>query len=245
VKVLVPACLLLGLIALTARADIIYFKDGMKTICREKAWEEDGEVKCEYAGWILSYQKEDVLRIEKTIPEKPAAQREKKDRIIQTTQNDTVTKEITPSKAKGPVFYDPRRPYKYWTGKNSKHKSYNEAIQTLAKRYESTPQWIQAHMGNTNDLWQIHQNLAEPNLSRDIPVAKPPATKPSGIVFYNPRRPFPYWAGGTSKYKSYKEAIQALAKKYGRSPEWIRANMGTANDLKEIHQNLRTRLKTN
>jgi len=67
VKVFVTACLFAGLIVLPARADIIYFKDGMKTICQGKAWEEDGEIKCEYGGWIISYQKNDVLRIESTI----------------------------------------------------------------------------------------------------------------------------------------------------------------------------------
>jgi hypothetical protein len=48
-----------------ASADIIYFKDGMKTVCLEKAWEEDGEVKCEYDGVVLSYKKSEVERIEK------------------------------------------------------------------------------------------------------------------------------------------------------------------------------------
>jgi hypothetical protein len=35
-------------------ADIIFFKDGMKTVCHDRAWEEDGEVRCEYDGAILS-----------------------------------------------------------------------------------------------------------------------------------------------------------------------------------------------
>jgi hypothetical protein len=48
-----------------ASADIIYFKDGMKTVCLEKAWEENGEVKCEYDGVVLSYKKSEVERIEK------------------------------------------------------------------------------------------------------------------------------------------------------------------------------------
>ena len=37
----------------------------MKTVCHDRAWEEDGEIKCEYNGSILTYQKKDVLRIEK------------------------------------------------------------------------------------------------------------------------------------------------------------------------------------
>ena len=61
-----------------ATADIIYFKDGMKTVCLEKAWEENGEVKCEYDGVVLSYRKEDVDRIEKRRTRQQAPKSEKK-----------------------------------------------------------------------------------------------------------------------------------------------------------------------
>ena len=61
---------LIILIPFNAAADIIFFKDGMKTVCQEKAWEEEGEVRCEYDGAILSYEKKDVIRIEKTRIEK-------------------------------------------------------------------------------------------------------------------------------------------------------------------------------
>ena len=57
--------MLIALSPLGASADIIYFKDGMKTICQEKAWEENGEIKCEYEGVVLIYSKTDVLRIQK------------------------------------------------------------------------------------------------------------------------------------------------------------------------------------
>ena len=49
-------CVLI-LIPFNAAADIIFFKDGMKTVCQHRAWEEEGEVRCEYDGAILSYQK--------------------------------------------------------------------------------------------------------------------------------------------------------------------------------------------
>ena len=55
-KVFVAACLFLNVIASTVYADIIYFKDGMKTICQEKAWEEKDQIKCEYDGWVLTYE---------------------------------------------------------------------------------------------------------------------------------------------------------------------------------------------
>ena len=242
-KVFVTACLFAGLIVLPAKADIIYFKDGMKTICQEKAWEENGEIKCEYGGWIISYQKNDVLRIVSTIRKKKTPPADKKPQVGHTTPKASAEKKIKSprSKSTGPVFYDPRRPAQYWAGINSKHKSYKEAIQALAKNHKSTPQWVQTHMGDSNDLAQIHRNLANPQSNQSVPVAQPAAIKTAGIVFYNPRRPFPYWTGKNSKHKSYKNAIQSLAKKYERSPEWVKANMGATNDLKQIHQNLRDR----
>lgn len=257
-KVLITACLFAGFIVFPAGADIIYFKDGMKTICQERAWEEDSEIKCEYAGWTISYQKADILRIVKTTqPQEPpapknsaglpapppaqiAAPPEKILPATQTTTPDTITKKIetAPKQPMGPVFYDPRRPYKYWADQNSKHKTYSEAIQALATKYKSTPAWVQAHMGDTNDLAQIHHNLAKPQTKEISPQTQPTASTTPEMVFYNPRRPYPYWTGTQSKYKSYKEAIQDLARKYDRSPEWIKMNMGATNDLNEIHANL-------
>ena len=238
-KVVVVTYLFLYIIVLSANADIIYFKDGMKTICQEKAWEENGEIKCEYAGWVLSYPKKEVLRIVKTSTVKKTAPPKKKRRVHQINTKDGDTKKISPPKADGNVFYNPRRPFKYWTGINSKHKSYKEAIQALANHYGHSPEWIQAHMGDTNDLEQIHQNLAKPVLDQETAVVQPSAPKSPGIVFYNPRRPFPYWTGKTLKHKSYNEAIQTLAAEYGQTPQWVQENMGKSNDLNEIRTNLK------
>ena len=55
-------------------ADIIYFKDGMKTVCEVKAWEVDGEIFCEYDGGIISYSMDDVLRVDKTVFEEDEPQ---------------------------------------------------------------------------------------------------------------------------------------------------------------------------
>jgi hypothetical protein len=261
VKILITACLFAGLSVLPANADIIYFKDGMKTICQEAAWEENGEIKCEYASWVISYQKNDVERIVKTTPIKqtPPPQKtaaadktappiktvepDNKPPVTQTTAPGSVPEKIksAPNQATGPVFYDPRRPYKYWADKDSKHKSYKEAIAALAKKYNCTPQWIQEHMGNTNDLAQIHRNLTRPQSEQIVTKALPGANQTPEVLFYNPRRPYPYWTGEKSKHKSYKEAIQALANKYDRSPEWIKQNMGATNDLYIIYKNLEKR----
>jgi hypothetical protein len=61
----------------------------------------------------------------------------------------------------GIPFYNPRRSFPYWTSKALKHKSYQEAIKTLAQEYGKSSQWVQKHMGNSNDLNQIHENLSK------------------------------------------------------------------------------------
>ena len=248
-----------GFFVSPAHADIIYFKDGMKTICQDRAWEEGGEIKCEYAGWILTYQKADILRIVKTAKPKktPApqpsatpnqttsptktAKPDKKSTANSTTASGTAAEKLQtkPKQSTGLVFYDPRRPYKYWADQNSKHKTYQAAIAALAQKYKATPEWIQAHMGDTNDLAQIHRNLAQPKPQHISSKIQPTTSSTVEMVFYNPRRPYPYWTGEKSKHKTFKEAIQALAKQYDRSPDWIKLNMGSTNDLNVIHRNLK------
>ena len=61
----------------------------------------------------------------------------------------------------GIMFYNPRRVYKYWISETGKYNSYDAAIAALAKQFDSTPEWIKKHMGSTNDLGEIHQNLME------------------------------------------------------------------------------------
>lgn len=255
------------LIPFNAGADIIFFKDGMKTVCQDRAWEEKGEVKCEYQGAILSYQKEDVDRIQKTeiekqpellpdkdpqVPAKAAAKQaqsapeikqpaptqkkplaQKGSKIVSTTP-DT-------AKTKGLEFYNPRRPQKYWTSTANKHHSFKEAIATLAKQYDRSPEWIQLHMGETNDLYEIHQNLSGGKLNSPEEVPEDKAEKVPETLFYNPRRPQKYWTSASSKHNTFQEAIAAMAKLYDRTPQWVQQYMGTTNNLSEIHQNLANR----
>ena len=60
----------------------------------------------------------------------------------------------------GLLFYDPRRAEKYWVSPDSRHRTMEEAIDTLARQYEQTPDWVMAHLGETNNLVEIHRNLA-------------------------------------------------------------------------------------
>lgn len=62
-----------------------------------------------------------------------------------------------------------------------------------------------------------------------------------GLSFYDPRREKRYWASRNSKHDTLNNALQALADMYGRTPQWIAANMGDQNDLEQIHAYLKQR----
>jgi hypothetical protein len=59
----------------------------------------------------------------------------------------------------GIEFYNPRRAEKYWTGPEARHKSYTTAIETLAREFNQTADWIERYMGDSNDLEQIRASL--------------------------------------------------------------------------------------
>ena len=153
----------------------------------------------------------------------------------------TIIKKVPPagvpsSQLDGILFYNPRRPYKYWTGPNTKHHTLKEALAALAKQFDRDPNWVAEHLGETNNLGDIYRNL-NPGAGITPSNAKPVAT-PKGLPFYDPRRPYKFWAGVTSKHRTLKEALGALAKQYDRPSEWVKAHMGESNDLGEIHENL-------
>lgn len=226
---------------MSVQADIIYFKDGMKTVCLEKAWEENGEVKCEYAGVILSYRKSEVLRIEKRRAPKSQSSFGGEQKPNSKGGKKALDQIRATSKSNGLVFYDPRRPRKYWINATAKYNTFQEAVAALAKQYDRSPQWIQDHMGETNDLQEIHQNLAtgKSNSTPNLTKAEPALSKK--IEFYNPRRAQKYWTSSTSKHDTYSDAIATLAKQYDRSSQWVQKYMGQTNDLLKIHENLKTR----
>jgi hypothetical protein len=96
-------------------------------------------------------------------------------------------------------------------------------------------------MGETNDLYEIHQNLSRGKLNAPVAVPEDNEEKVPETLFYNPRRPQKYWTSASSKHNSFKEAIAAMAKEYERTPQWVQQYMGTTNNLSEIHQNLANR----
>jgi hypothetical protein len=139
----------------------------------------------------------------------------------------------------GLLFYNPRRKHKYWVSNTSWHNTLEAAIAALAEKYGRNPEWVKANMGDTNNLYKIHQNLG-----KNIPAGKQSFDNSSIIneisntLFYNPRRTHKYWASSKSRHNTLEAAIAALAKKYDRNPEWVKANMGNTNNLYKIHKNL-------
>ena len=259
--------LIFGLIFLLpqlGKADIIFFKDGMKTVCQEKAWEEGMEVKCEYEGTVLSYLKKDVLRIQHVRTkekEKPAAPaktpvKPKPAATVTTpaadfkapasslTPPDKGDQKVAPirptsvSNTRGLEFYNPRRPQKYWTSAVSKHQTFKEAIAALAKQYDRSPDWIEQQMGETNDLEEIHRNLARSKSTAPVETKMKIEIKAPDTLFYDPRRQHKYWTSATAKHKTFQEAVGALSAEYDRSQQWVQQHMGESNSLNEIRQNL-------
>jgi len=207
VKKIALACLAIILGPLNIEADVIFFKDGMKTVCQDRAWEKGSEVKCEYQGSILTYQKNDVLRIEKTKIEEEFEEPSPKNRTPSKTalgraKQSPKIKQLSPEKqaaskrqlqshadnggslkTKGLEFYNPRRPNKYWTRTNEKHNTLKEAVAALAKEYDRSPQWIQHHMG-------IKRSLASSSITREDPIS----TGPVLLQNITPsRRQLPHW----------------------------------------------------
>jgi hypothetical protein len=136
----------------------------------------------------------------------------------------------------GIQFYDPRRHYKYQTGTTNRYHTLKEAVDDLATTFDKTPRWVELNLGDTNDLGQIYRNLSRP-IKGAQPETETESTA-SGLLFYDPRRAEKYWVSPDSRHRTMKEAIDALAKKYEQTPDWIMAHLGDTNDLVEIHRNL-------
>jgi len=110
-------------------------------------------------------------------------------------------------------------------------------VESLAQRFGRSAEWVMENLGKSNDLGQIHQNLLA-SLQQKTPSEESIAGAGAGIQFYDPRRRFKYWSGPERRHYTLEEAVEALAMQYDRSPEWIKAHLGSTNDLAEIHRNL-------
>jgi hypothetical protein len=229
--------------------DTIHFKDGMRTVCHGKAWEEKDEVHCEYDGGLLIYPKKDVSRIEKGPSAKPEAEPAKApDTGVNPLPAPAATaspppKRLSPSPAQphaGVLFYDPRRPKKYWSSPTARHDSYPEAVAALAAEFERPVQWIEQNIPESNDLEAIRATLtARAQTPAPLPTRSAEPAASTGVEFYNPRRPQKYWSAPDARHDTYEQAVEALAREFERPVAWVERHMGDANDLDLIRQALR------
>lgn len=230
-------------------ADTIYFKDGMRTTCRYRAWEENGEVRCEYDGGLLIYPKSDVSHIEKGPPieNDPVSKKDQgqasqpQPRAAAALSRQPAASSSAPFKpSPGILFYDPRRAKKYWSSGTDHHDSYQDAIAALAAEFNRPPQWIEENIGDTNDLEEIRANLAA---TKQAPKPATAGFSHDGdgekIEFYNPRRPQKYWTARDAHHTTFAEAMAAFAREFGKPAAWIEANLGDSNDLELIRHSLR------
>jgi len=236
-----------------AGADTIFFKDGMRTVCQGKAWEEKDEVHCEHEGGLLIYPKNDVARIEKDPSAKAGSDSVKgQDAGVKpppppaagAAPPASLPKAEPPPSAPTPsgvLFYDPRRDKKYWSSPTVRHDSYQEALSALAAEFERPVPWIEENMGDSNDLGEIRGILSSRKQAAS-PAPKGPADHPAagGTEFYNPRRPQKYWTASDARHNTYEEAVEALAREFGKPPAWVERHLGDANDIDLIRQALRS-----
>jgi hypothetical protein len=242
----VAATALLG--AHRSDADIIHFKDGMRTVCQGKAWEEKDEVRCEYEGGVLIYPKADVQTIERRPSLAPLPTAPPENQTLRTPGPASAAPSVPPARAlalpqsrpnaSAVLFYDPRRPKKYWSSPTRQHDSYREAVSALADDFDRPAEWVEQHMPDSNDLMEIRRHLEERCAAGD--EAQPAAEAPAETVieFYNPRRPAKYWTSEKAHHNSLAEALQALAHDFSETPEWVESHMPDSNDLKVIRQSL-------
>jgi hypothetical protein len=229
-------------------ADTIYFKDGMRTVCGGKAWEKNDEVHCEYDGGLLIYSKADVARIEKgpAVEPEPAPP---KDPAPETAAPrpaapapaaaSTAVSSPAPQPSEGMLFYDPRRPQKYWSSATRHHDTFRDAVSALAEEFNRPSHWIEENMGESNELNTVRENLAArlSEAATGSPDADPPPA--GGHEFYNPRRSQKYMTGSDARHNTFKEAVEALAREFLKPAEWVERHMGESNDVDQIRQNLK------
>ncbi len=138
---------------------------------------------------------------------------------------------------RGLSFYDPRREKRYWASRNSRHETLDGALQALAKQYDRTPQWVASHMGEVNNLSEIHANLTKTRESETSINKSPRTNQPSEHRrFYDSGREYPYHIGPDQNFKTRKAALEALANQYQHRVEWVNRHIGDHTDLDEIHR---------
>ena len=243
----VASTALLG--AQRAGADIIHFRDGMKTVCQGKAWEEKNEVRCEYDGGVLIYSKADVQTIERRPDPVPPPTAPPENQTMRVPGPASEPPSAAPParvldlpharpNASAVLFYDPRRPKKYWSSPTRQHDSYREAVSALASDFDHPVEWVEQHMIDSNDLMEVRRHLEDRRAAGDETQSATGVPSEAAVEFYNPRRPAKYWTSENAHHNSLSDALQALARDFSETPEWVESHMADSNDLNVIRQSL-------
>lgn len=227
--------------------DTIYFKDGMRTVCEGHALEKGDEVHCEYDGGLLIYRKSDVASIEKGRSIEPEPDARIVHEVVPPPARATpsipaptprIASPAPPPTPQGIAFYDPRRSKKYWTSETRHHDTFRDAILALSEEFNRPVSWIEENMGDSNDLNDVREAIAM-RLSESSATSADPAVAPeAAIEFYNPRRAKKYMTGPGARHDSFQEAVEALARDFGKPADWVEQNMGDSNDVDQIRKSL-------
>lgn len=250
----------------TASADRIVLKDGSIEES-EKVWESENHIHFILKGTdsiVIRYAKEIVERVErsdqndsfpstpKTIPLKeikPNEELKTQIKVKKRTASDHSTVFVESNlpeeyqkiiqKSRGIVFYDPRRKRRFWASPMSQHKDLQGALNALAGIYRRKPGWVEAHMGDENDLEGIHRNLLN-QLKAETSPASTSAVQAGRMaeLFFLGEEDLPYQVQPGRRYSTLEDAVSALSEMYGKPTAWIKKNMGGSNELNVIHQNL-------
>jgi hypothetical protein len=82
-------------------------------------------------------------------------------KMVETKQEKKSTNSFASSSTDYSKFYDPSRYLPYMANEISMHYTRKAAIEALAEQFEQSTSWVELHMGNTNNLEEIHKNLVK------------------------------------------------------------------------------------
>ena len=170
----------------------------------------------------------------------------------QQAESTAETKPKDPSMPASRYFYAKGEELPYRIGSGRAFKTRDAAIEALAHQYHQSVEWVDKRITDQTEVVAIHQILSQSateNTDKDRTSVRsdsqvdPGTLPPEGLLFYNPRRDQKYWTGTMTRYNTLKDALQALAKQYGVTTDYIESHMGDTNDLATIHRNIRKSLR--
>ncbi len=224
----------------------IYLKDG-ELVESEKIWEKDG-----YIHFILDGTKRVEIRYAKEIVDRIEGVPEFSEKMLSgSTQFHQTVSDASLTTDSAAASVNPNTPID-----SSKKKTAADGNQGKRPLLSSGdifhPKGSTAYKDSKNDppdqksdgIYAIKTAESHSRSFKVKPTRHGPggllnrSSRLKGIAFYDPRRTEKYWSSETAHHQTIKSAVAALAREYNRSPAWVIASMGKANDLGIIHQHL-------